>query len=259
MIIDDKVINSLIHGDIVIRVAEENNVNLQEAREMISKMSFSQYHSLTEAGANITAPSGSTLGQSSINPGQQPGQAAKPQNKPAATAPQKANAVWSGQGPIEVGMEVGVPGQGGKSMPSQVSTVDMSKNGVQIKNPVTGKVEWMNISNLQPGVVQAGVAGQMQEDKDLARMRKLAGIGEDCSGGASGAGGIAVAAKPMGTMNRRQPTEEMVDTEYTPKVAKTVIGDTKPNQATGKLSADLAANGRKSATRPPRSLNRYQK
>ena len=90
-------------------------------------------------------------------------------------------------------------------------------------------------------------------------MKQLAGIAEDCSAGASGAGGIAVAAKPMGTITRRQPTDEMIKTEHVPKVAKTVVGDTKPNQATGKLSADLRANGRKSASSPPRSLNKYRK
>ncbi len=92
-----------------------------------------------------------------------------------------------------------------------------------------------------------------QEEQDVAhlsRLRELAGIGENCSGGATGAGAIAMGSTPMGGMKKRQYPEESLNTEYTPKTAaKTIVGDTKPAQASGKLSADLAASGKASAGR----------
>jgi hypothetical protein len=91
--------------------------------------------------------------------------------------------------------------------------------------------------------------GQMEESAELARMKQLAGIKEDSSGGSTGAGGIAVAPMAMGGVKKRQATEEQKK-EYTRTApAKTIVGDTKSHQASGELSATLAANGQKTASR----------
>ena len=84
---------------------------------------------------------------------------------------------------------------------------------------------------------------------ELSRLRELAGISEDASCGATGAGAIAMAPSSMGKVKRRQPVDEVQAKEYTPGPQKTVVGDTKPNQASGELSATLAANGKKTASR----------
>ena len=45
--------------------------------------------------------------------------------------------------------------------------------------------------------------------------------------------------------------------EYVPKeAAKTIVGDTKPNQASGELSATLAANGKRTASRINNGIKR---
>ena len=92
---------------------------------------------------------------------------------------------------------------------------------------------------------------EVTESQEISRILELAGIRENCSAGATGAGAIAIAPAAQGKIKRRnEPTEESLKTEYTPRgPAKTIIGDTKPNQASGKLSADLAATGKKVASR----------
>jgi hypothetical protein len=86
---------------------------------------------------------------------------------------------------------------------------------------------------------------------DLSRMRQLAGIRETCSSGATGAGSIAIAPAAMGKMNRRQQTDEVLKKEHglADRGRKTIVGDTKPAQASGELSSTLAANGKKTASR----------
>jgi hypothetical protein len=153
-------------------------------------------------------------------------------------------------------MTVGLKGADGLPVPGEVSQVDMGAHGVKVKNPTTNQDEWMNMQDLQP-FMAASDAGQdmsaqptAEDTTDLSRLRELAGIKENCSGGATGAGAIAIAPAAMGSVKKRQPTDEEMKTEYTPKhAAKTIVGDTKPNQATGKLSADLAASGKLSAGR----------
>jgi hypothetical protein len=91
-----------------------------------------------------------------------------------------------------------------------------------------------------------------EEDKELARLCELAGIMvETCSAGATGAGSIAIAPTAVGggIIKRRPSALSEFTKEYTPTVAKTVIGDTKPHQASGELSANLAASGKKTASR----------
>ena len=216
-------------------------------------MSFKEYKNLSEDNTAIVPPSGQSLGPTATT------------SQQTTSTPGNAKATWSGKGPITVGMTVGLKGANGLPMPGQVSQVDMGAKGVKVKNPTTGQDEWMNIStlqpfmaastnpsqNVQPGTQAATSGSQTTEDvTDLKRLRELAGIKENCSAGATGAGAIAVAPVAVGKIKRRQPAEEALKAEYTPKSApKTIVGDTKPAQASGKLSADLAASGKKAAGR----------
>jgi len=238
--------NDLIYGDMVHKLAAQKNIGLTEARALLSQMSFIDYRKLSEDNTAITPPSGNTLGPK-VN---------QPQNQAPAGG---AKSTWSGKGPITVGMTVGLKGPNGLPIPGEVSQVDMGAKGVKVKNPTSGQDEWMNMDTLQPFMAADGENGQniqpgtqqpAQEQADLMRLRELAGIAENCSAGATGAGSIAVAPAAMGKVKRRQYPEESLQTEYTPRSsAKTIIGDTKPAQASGKLSADLAASGKVTASR----------
>lgn len=244
----DTLANELIYGDMVEKVSTMHGVDLSEARAIISKMSFIDYKTLSEA--TIAPPSGQTIG-----PSAQPQQDTQQSAAPASNI----KAIWPGKGaPLEVGMTVGLKGPNGVPVPGQISMVDMGAKGVKVKNPTTGQDEWMNTDTLEPFVAagkttptptnqpnQPGLA----EDAELSRMLQLAGITENCSGGATGAGAIAIAPVAMGKLKKREYPEESLKAEYTPQSAKTIVGDTKPNQASGKLSADLAASGKKSAAR----------
>jgi len=257
MIKGDRIINALAYGDAVEKLAKERNIELTEARTILSQMSFIEYRNLEEA--IITPPSGQTIAPT-----------AAPQKAGAAAAnPQKMKAIWPGKGaPVEVGMTVGLKGPNGLPVPGEISQVDMAAKGVKVKNPTTGQDEWANMDALEPFMTGAEQGQNIQpgqqptqptaEDvNDLARMRKLAGIREECSGGATGAGAIAVAPAAMGKVKRRQPTEEQIKKEYTPKeAAKTIVGDTKPNQASGELSANLAVRGKKTASRTNNGFKR---
>ena len=243
----------LMYEDVVNKLVNAKGITLQEARQEISKMSFIQYMRLSEAGANITPPSGQTIGPSSgaISP--------SATTQSSQTAPKKAQVMWNGPGsPIEQGMTVGLNGPNGMPVAGEITQVDTSAKGVRVKNPTTGQDEWHGNDDLQPFVGGNTVPGatnqaaglqQQQMAEDLKRMKHLAGIAEDASGGASCAGGIATAPTAMGNVKRRQSVEEGPSEEYTPEVAKTVAGDTKPNQASGRLSANLAARGKKTAAR----------
>jgi hypothetical protein len=259
----DILVNDIIYGDMVHKLAAQRNIGLSEARIILSQMSFIDYRTLSEDNTSITPPSGNTLGPTTQSTQQQ-----------QANAPTNAKSTWTGKGPINVGMTVGVKGPNGLPVPGQVSQVDMGAKGVKVKNPTTGQDEWMNMDTLQPFIVAGGNTPQntqpgtqqpaqpgpqqqgtqpTQEQQDitnLTRLRELAGIKEECSSGATGAGSIAIAPAAMGKMKKRQYPEESLQAEYTPKTsAKTIIGDTKPAQASGKLSADLAASGKVSAGR----------
>jgi hypothetical protein len=243
MIRNDRIINSLVYGDMVQRVSQELNIGLTEARELISEMSFKEYRALEEASADITPPSGQKLGGSTAPaPGVAPAPAASnapiqsgtgnppgQQSKPAQTGPQATPAVPGQQVPGKPP----IPGQ--QQVPGQV------QQQVPGKPPIPGQVQ------------QQAVA----EDQELIRMCQLAGIAESCSGGATGAGAIAIAPTAMGSMKRREVTTEQKPVEYERTEApKTIVGDTKPAQASGKLSADLAARGKKTASRNKNGLRR---
>lgn len=197
---------------IVHDLADSRNITLEEAKKIISGLSFGEYLSLLEASADIVPPSGKPLSPSTGT-------------QSSATSPKTKVPPVSGK--------PSVPGQ-------------EDEEGVEVRNPKTGKMELMVPADQQ-----------MKESEELARMRKLAGIKENASCGATGAGSIAIAPAAMGKINRRQPTDEKLKKEYTPKEsAKTIVGDTKPNQASGELSATLAANGKKTASRRNNGLKR---
>ena len=170
MIKNDLEITSMMYGDVVKQIAEQKGIGLTEARMELAQMSFSQYNALINE-ANITPPSGNTIGPASQSSMQKQPQAAK--------GPSQVKAIWPGSGaPLEVGMTVGLKDKTGKPVPGQVSQVDMGANGVKVKNPTTGQDEWMNTDTLEPFM-----AGQeqppgtpTQEDNDLMRLQELAGI-----------------------------------------------------------------------------------
>lgn len=237
-------------------LSETMNISIDEAREKMYAMSFKDYLNIMEASVDITPPSGQTISPTTSSVAQ-----TGPTQQPNSSST-NIKSIWPGKGaPVEVGMTVGLKGPNGLPVPGQVSQVDTGSKGAKIKNPTTGQTEWVNLDTLQPyttagGSTQNNNPGQPQgqipttEAPELTRLRELAGIKENCSAGATGAGTIASAPAAMGSMKRRQPTDEQVKTEYTPKeAAKTIAGDTKPNQASGKLSADLSARGRKTASR----------
>lgn len=252
--------SSMLSESAVERWATANKMTMTEAKAAMAKMSFSQYMSIIE---DITPPSGQTIGPSS---------GATTSSSASSTAG-GTQSIWPGKGaPLEVGMTVGLKGPNGLPVPGKISQVDMASKGVKVTNPTTGQEEWQSTDNLSPYMAagaaaapatagtsgtgvntadqQPGLPTATTEDVELARMRQLAGIKENCSAGATGAGAIAVAPAAMGTMKRREPTDEERKVEYTrTEPVKSIIGDTKPQQASGKLSADLAASGMKSAGR----------
>ncbi len=242
MIRNDIYIQNIVHGDAIALLAEQKNISLQEARQELSKMNFKEYYAfITEAGAAIVPPSGNAIGSSAA--------AQKP--PVATTGPSQVKSIWPGAGaPVEVGMTVGVKDATGKQVPGQISHIDAAANGAKVKNPVTGKDEWVNTDQLEPFIAQQGTAGQT----DLQRLQELAGIKED---GGTSAGSVAVFPAPLGRLKKRESTEEALKKEYTPREpAKTIVGDTKPLQASGELSATLAANGKKTASRTNNGFKR---
>jgi hypothetical protein len=248
--------NATMHNLAVEYFSEQQNISLDESKQIIAEMSFGEYYRLSEAATAITPPSGNMIGPSA-SPQQ-------PSSAPSAAGGQ-AKAMWAGKGtPVEMGMTVGLKGPNGMPVPGQISQVDAAAKGVKVKNPTTGQEEWVSTDELEPFMAQGN--GQqpnqqpmqpnqqsmttVEDTSQLRRLRELAGIKEDASCGATGAGSIAVAPAAMGTMKKRQPTDEEVKKEYTPKEpAKTIVGDTKPGQASGELSANLAVRGKKTASR----------
>ena len=242
--------NNILHKEVITNLAESRNISFDEAKGLVSQMSFAEYYRLEEA--TITPPSGQTIAPTSTGAQQK-----------ATSAPSNVKAIWPGKGArVEVGMTVGLKGPNGLPVPGEVSQVDMAAKGVKVKNPTTGQDEWANLDSLEPFMAGNGqnqniAPGQQpttEDAGDLARMRQLAGIKEDCSGGATGAGAIAVSPAVMGTVKRRTEEEEQVEEspslEHPVAGRKTIVGATGPQaEATGKLSANLAARGKKTANR----------
>lgn len=229
------------------KLSKIDNISLQEARHVISEMSFKQYLSLLEASSNITPPSGQTISPSSNSSIPTNGSAT---NRQAATNPAQVRNIWAGQGsPVEQGMTVGLQDPSGKSIPGEITQVDMSANGVKVKNPSTGQEEWHSNDSLQT-FSDDSMPQQSQMAEDLARMRKLAGISEDASCGATSAGSVASSPAMVGHMKKRKEVDESPSLEHPVSGNKTVVGATGPQASSiGKLSANLAARNKKTASR----------
>ncbi len=268
MLSDNPKIKELMHESAVQQLSTLKGLTLEESRSAISAMSFLQYCNLLEAGANITPPSGQAIGSSAGAPSMPGGtpqqgrqQQQQQQQQNPQKAPQKVQVMWGGKGsPIEQGMTVGLTGPSGQPVPGEITQVDQSANGVKVRNPTTGQEEWHGNDDLQPFAAQqtpGGTPQQQQMAEDIKRMRQLAGIAEDASGGASCAGAMGASTpQPLGGKMKRRQFEETPAVEYKQGPQKTVVGDTKPNQASGKLSADLAARGKKTASRINNGIKR---
>lgn len=242
MIRNNHLITELAYGDIVQLLAESRKLTIDEARRTLSGMSFSDYLALIET---ITPPSGNTIA---------PGKPSTPGNNSTPTgikppAPGATTPSWpGGNAPLTAGMSVSIKDDNGNQIQRTVSTVDSSANGVKVRDPVTGKEEWANIDSLEPVFTEETV--EDTDEDDINRLRELAGIRENSSAGASCAGAIASSPASLGAVQKRAVATEAPKKEYTRKgPAKTVVGDTKPWQASGELSATLAANGKKTASR----------
>lgn len=224
---------------------------------MNKKISFKDY--VAEASSSIVPPSGNTISPTSSQP-----------QSTTSTQPigSQVKSIWPGKGaPVEMGMTVGLTGPNGMPVPGTVSQVDMASKGVKVKNSTTGQDEWYNNADLKPFMAASNQATAQQQtpqnpqntqQTELQRLRELSGISENCSGGATSAGSIAIAPGNFSQVQKRKYTNEEVPAkEYYPKgPPKTIVGDTKPNQATGELSANLAARNKKTASRTNNGFKR---
>jgi len=230
MMKDDKVINKLIYGDTAEKIAALKNVSLQEAKQEISEMSFAEYRKILEA--NIIPPSGQQIG--GTNQPTQPGQPQQPQQKR----------------PFSPQNQVGQQQQMQPGQPQQPQQIVPPGQQMQPGQPQQPQQPQQQVGAPIPTVPGTNVPTTEEEDRELMRLRELAGIGEDCSGGAVGAGAIASSTAMMPGKRKKTTEEGSLKSEYTRKIpAKTIAGDTKPNQASGQLSANLAASGKPSASR----------
>lgn len=230
----DVKLHKLAYGDILDIIAESGNLTKSQASDVLRGMSFSEYSSLLETG--IIPPSGNRIGASGPT---------KPQPSPTlrtgAPNPQGGNDAWDGKSPLRPGMNVGISDDKGNIGSVEVKQVDTAANGTKVFNPATGEVEWRNNDELE------AMLGE-----EISIIKRLAGLGEMCSAGATGVGGITTSIPA-----KRKKTEEgtALKKEYSrTSPAKTIIGDTKPAQASGELSANLAASGKKTASRPNNGL-----
>lgn len=247
MIKNDKFINSLLYDDVVKVICERDNLSETDARAKLSSMSFSEYCHLIEQP--ITPPSGQALGPST------PKQTTTtPQIDTMKSDDEKETVVgWSGVGPITPGITVGLQHDTNKVIPGKVEKVDNATKTVTVLNPTTNKTEVY--SNTDPRIQKFMAKKEVEQTtEDLKRLKHLAGIVETSSAGAVSAGNIAVAVKELDNngelIRRRSKTEEKWSKEYKGLPGnKTIVGDTKPNQAIGELSANLVANNKVSAAR----------
>ena len=242
MILNDSQIDMMINGNILDTIAERHGVDAVQARSILSEMSFLEYMSLTEN--TVTPPSGQQVGSKSSGTGDT-----------ANTAPN--NKMWANpNAPITAGMTVGVKDPKGQVMPMQVSQVDQNASGVKVRDMTTGKEEWYNKDQLATmGITTENDdnGDTSEDDAELTRILELAGISEMASAGASCAGAIAAGPSGMGTTRKRSQESVTLDSEHNRDTPyKSIIGDTKPAQASGQLSANLAASGKPTARRGAR-------
>lgn len=252
MILNDNEIDKMINGCIISTIAEQRGVSLGQAREILSEMTFLEHMKMLENV--VEPPSGKQVGSKPVNANQPNNTPSKPDGD--ATAQAK---MWSNpSAPITAGMTVGVTNDGGAVMPMQVSQVDQNASGVKVKDLTTGKEEWYNKDQLATmGMTAESDDADIDNDEDtdgnLNRILELAGVKEMASMGASCAGAIASAPASMGSTRKRSEESVSLDSEHKrDDPYKSIIGDTKPAQASGQLSANLAASGKPTARRTPR-------
>lgn len=222
-------------------ISEQYSVDAESARNILKELSFLEYVNLLEAP--IIPPSGKPVGASTQS--QQPTKKEPSSNTGSAQTP-----MWQGgQAPVTVGMMVGI-GAEDNVLPGQVTSVDQAAHGVKVKDPTTGKEQWKNIDDLE--TVQQDTVSE-----DIARIKQLAGISEDASAGAVSSGSIATSTHPFtGVVSRKRTEEAALKREHVRSTpSKSIIGDTKPNQASGELSANLAASGKRTTRRKNNGLN----
>ena len=257
MIKNDRHINKIAYGDIVLILSENNNISLDEARSIISKMSFKEYCSLIEADT-VVPPSGLTIGNT---PAAKPTVSSTNAPNPGMSKPgEEDEKMWTG-GNLETGMSLDLATDTNTPQRTKVKNINQSAKTVEIIDPKTNQSQTYSISDPRLTPIKDAQTGLSD---DLQRMKHLAGIHEDSSGGASSAGGMGMAsgsttsagniasstASFPGIKKRQQTKEEGHKQEYKPEgVPKTISGDSKPHQASRKLSADLAASGKISAFR----------
>lgn len=246
MIQNDAKILKLLYGDCITHLSEQRGITVEEAKKIFSSLTFKEYCGLIEQ--IVTPPSGQAITPTQGTKDQKPAQSSNTPDK-------NIKAIWPGKGaPVERDMTVGLTGPDGKPIPGTVTQVDLSAKGVKVQNPTTGKEEWFNIDNLTPFMASTNkTPGQTQESVDLSRLKQLAGIMENSSAGAVSTANIAIANTTLQNgepIRRRTKTEEKWTKEYKEIPGnKTIVGDTKPHQAIGELSANLAASGKISASR----------
>ena len=266
MLSNNSKIKELLYENAVSKLASIRKISLSESARAISVMSFSDYLSLLEATADIIPPSGQQVGQqpnvvSAATTPTQPQLTTPPSQKTVQVVPQVQGEEQEDEVTEDTSAFSNTYNRGDKvDTPLGTGTIVDVSPDVNVSCKVHVKLD-------DPS--RAGEDGKYKDtytfttdmltrmqSPEIARMKQLAGIKEDSSAGASCAGAIATVATPLKGVQRRQPVDESPKQEYTPTVAKTIIGDTKPNQATGKLSANLAAAGKKTASRNKNGLRR---
>ena len=255
MLSNNTKITALIYENAIEKYAKTNNISLQEAKAAISIMPFKQYLKLLEDGSNLIPPSGQPIGYDN---------SVKKPNSPATSNV----TTWTSNAlPMAKDMIVGVTSANG--MPEEGTVTDISPDLVKVRGlngqeqsynpkdprlvPVAAKkpvpVPATNTQTQQQTQLQPQTPNQVQEEKDLARLKHLAGIAEDCSGGASGASGIAVMATEMAPLVRRRGDIHVA-------TGSVEGADSGKRRATKKLSTALADEGKvQSASRSYKSAS----
>ena len=249
MLTNNPKISSLAYNDAVSRLMEGNSIAVEDARSAIASMSFKDYHRLIEATADIIPPSGKII---SPQQQQQPAPNTAPQAGQAPAPGQPFQPIQPGTQPAPAaGQAPGTPPVAGQAIQQQAQQMVPPGSKVPV---IPGKPGQPAVPG-QP--VQPGQQPQQAEEGAmLQRLRELAGIKEDASCGATGAGAIAMAPSAMGKPKRRG-VEEAPKKEYTRTAPpKTIVGDTKPFQASGELSATNAARGIPTASRKRNGLKK---
>lgn len=289
MLSNNSHINNLMYESAIEKLSKLKNITIEESKDEIAGMTFGNYLKLLEAPSNIIPPSakptvqGATQSTGVAAPNTRPQQNIQPVQSARPGQPQPQGAVQSA--PVQNVQANQVPPN---QVPPNTQPVNnpnaLPNNGQQVQGATEDINDKPVPANNQPGTNRAtnqnrrhtdvkyapyntgsqtpihnkqGQGGfsldqmtQMMEDPEIARMKKLAGIAEDASCGASSAGAIASVSAPLGKVKRRNPVEESPSLEHPVAGKKTIIGATGPQASpSGKLSANLAARNKPTANR----------